>query len=69
MIYLGVDTQCFRVLELGPDNNVLSEGILNRFRGDRLVLEAVGMLPAGPQTRLIKAATEGSSGEFDILLK
>ncbi len=67
VIYPGVDIEVFRPISEGRANYVLSVGTVNEEKGHRLVLEAVGSLPASARPALIVAGNEPESREARYL--
>jgi len=67
VVYPGVDISLFRPTGEARDDYVLSVGAVNEEKGHRLVLEAVGDVPADMRPRLLVAGNQTQGPEADYL--
>ena len=62
--YLGVNTDCFRPLDLPAGGYVLSVGAVHHYKGYRFLVRALARLPAASRPRLIIAANSADPDEL-----
>lgn len=63
VVYLGVDTDKFRPLDLARDSFVLSVGAVGPLKGYDFIIESLAKMPANERPRLIVVGNTSSEGE------
>lgn len=62
VIYLGVDTELFKPLELPREPYVLSVGAMHPLKGHQFVIEALATLPKHERPKLLAVGSRGDFG-------